>query len=69
MSATDTVLPPPAARLFFGVPVDEPLRRYLPRRLRAPTVLPTNAPIPRIGERVHLTSISAWDVVLGPWSA
>ncbi len=38
------------------------LRKYLPRRLRAPAVLPNNVPTPELGEHVYLTPSSPWIV-------
>ena len=43
----------------------------LPRRSRAPQYLPVNAPLPRKGEIIYLTSTSAWGVhgVVHEWIA
>jgi hypothetical protein len=43
--------------------------RLMPRRSRAPKVLPLYAPLPRAGELIYLSSTSAWRVegVLHEW--
>lgn len=42
------------------IPDDQ--RRYLPRRRNMPSCLPPQAPLPRQGEVVYLSSSSAWGV-------
>ena len=43
----------------------------MPKRRRAPPYLPPEAPIPRVGEIVYLSSSSAWVVfsVIHEWRA
>jgi hypothetical protein len=45
----------------FCIPDDQ--ERFLPGRRRAPRHLPPDAPMPRVGEIVYLSSSSAWLVV------
>lgn len=44
--------------------VPEDQQAHLPKRRRAPTTLPTHAPLPRQGEVIYLSSSSAWGVEL-----
>jgi hypothetical protein len=46
--------------IHFCIPDDQ--ERHLPRRRRAPAVLPREVPLPRVGELVYLSSTSAWVV-------
>lgn len=52
----------PSVRVHFCVPDDQ--EPHLPKRRRAPQYMPPNAPLPRIGEVVYLSSTSAWRVNL-----
>jgi len=56
-------------RTVFCVPEDQ--EKFLPKRRRAPAHLPVNAPLPRQGEVVYLSSSSAWAVsmVIHQWHA
>lgn len=44
--------------------VSEHLIPHLPDYRAAPTMLPLNAPVPRIGEVIYLSSTSAWMVYM-----
>jgi hypothetical protein len=48
--------------IHLCVPDDQ--RQHLPKRRRAPHQLPANAPLPRVGEVLYLSSSSAWAVEL-----
>jgi hypothetical protein len=61
MANTDYSLQP-RIEVHLCVPDDQ--LRHLPRRRRAPEYLPPNAPLPRAGEVVYLSSSSAWGVAL-----
>lgn len=52
----------PTVRVHLCVPDDQ--EAFLPRRRRAPPYLPANAPLPRKGEVIYLSSSSAWRVSL-----
>ena len=56
-----------AVQVQLCVPNDQ--EAHVPKRRRAPQFLPPNAPLPRIGEVIHLSSTSAWRVslVLHEW--
>lgn len=45
--------------------------RYLPKRVRAPDVLPDGAPLPRQGDVIYLSPSSAWAVqmVIHEWDS
>lgn len=47
--------------ICFCVPEDQEF--FLPKRRRAPGHLPPEAPLPRTGEYVYLSSSSAWQVM------
>jgi hypothetical protein len=49
-------------QVHLCVPEDQ--QRYLPKRRRAPAHMPPNAPIPRQGEVIYLSSTSAWGVAM-----
>jgi len=49
-------------RVHLCIPEDQ--KPHLPRRRHAPAYLPANAPIPRQGEVVYLSSSSAWGVAM-----
>jgi len=52
----------PSIEVHLCVPDEQ--RRFLPRRRRAPEYLPPNAPLPRAGEVVYMSSTSAWGVTM-----
>ncbi len=57
--------PPPAEPRTYveaHLCVPESQTKYLPKRRRAPHFLPPNAPLPRMGEVIYLSSSSAWGV-------
>lgn len=58
LGATDS----PRIEIHLCVPDDQ--ERHLPKRRRAPHFLPVNAPLPRRGEVIYLSSSSAWKVEL-----
>lgn len=49
-----------AVRVHLCIPDDQ--EQFLPRRRRAPTVLPPHAPMPSRGDVIYLSSSSAWGV-------
>jgi hypothetical protein len=49
-------------RVHLCVPEDQ--KRHLPKRRRAPAELPPEAPLPRQGEVIYLSSSSAWGVAM-----
>ena len=51
--------------------VPEDQERHLPKRRRAPHVLPATAPLPREGEVIYLSRNSAWlvQMVIHDWVA
>jgi hypothetical protein len=51
---------PLSIRPHFCIPADQEV--LLPKRRRAPVTLPAEAPLPRVGEVVYLSSTSAWTV-------
>lgn len=53
---------PTARTVHLCVPDDQ--ERYLPKRLRAPMVLPPDIPMPRVGEVIYLARNSAWAVAM-----
>lgn len=57
----------PRVEIHFCVPTHQ--QKLLPARHRAPELLPTTAPIPRMGEVIYLSSSSAWGVsmVIHEW--
>jgi hypothetical protein len=57
----------PTVEIHLCVPDDQ--QRHLPKRRRAPNPLPPNAPLPRTGEVLYLSSSSAWAVeqVIHEW--
>lgn len=56
-------------QIHLCIPDDQ--TRHLPKRRRAPAYLPTNVPLPRVGEVLYLSSSSAWAVamVIHDWQA
>jgi hypothetical protein len=78
-AAMNQSMPPPtephqarrADHLTIHLCVPDDQARYLPRRRRAPLVLPTTAPLPRQGEVIYLSPQSAWGVtmVIHEWHA
>lgn len=54
----------PSATVVVRLCVGGHDERHIPRRRTAPQVLPNNAPLPRIGEVIYLSSTSAWGVEL-----
>lgn len=53
---------PLAIRIHLCVPDHE--EHLLPKRRRAPILVPHAAPLPRVGEVVYLSSSSAWSVTM-----
>lgn len=53
-----------SAKVDVHLCVPDDQERYLPKRRRAPQYLPPNAPLPRKGEVIYLSSTSAWGVNL-----
>jgi len=51
-----------SVQIHLCVPDDQ--TRFLPKRRRAPAYLPHNAPLPREGEVIYLSSTSAWGVAM-----
>ena len=51
-----------AVQIHFCVPEHE--EHLVPKRRRAPLLMPLEAPLPRIGEVVNLSSTSAWSVTM-----
>lgn len=56
--------PPKPAHVQVCLCVPDDQHRHLPKRRRAPTALPLNAPLPRQGEVIYLSSSSAWGVTM-----
>ena len=56
-------------KIHLCVPDDQ--EHLLPKRRRAPIYLPSDAPLPRRGEVIYLSSSSAWGVsmVIHEWRA
>ena len=56
-----------AVSALFCVPEDQ--LHFLPKRIKAPDVLPLDVPIPRHGEVIYLSPSSAWVVqtVIHEW--
>lgn len=52
----------PEVRIHLCIPDDQ--EQHLPARRRAPRYLPLNAPLPRQGEVIYLSSSSAWGVTM-----
>lgn len=59
--------PLPDVRVHLCIPEDQ--KKFLPRRRVAPAYHPANAPLPRQGEVIYLSSSSAWGVsmVIHEW--
>lgn len=55
---------PPGVRVTRHLCVPDDQERHLPKRRRAPQFLPPEAPMPRQGEVLYLSSSSAWAVEL-----
>jgi hypothetical protein len=53
---------PVSVRIHLCIPDDQ--ERHLPKRRRAPLYLPVDAPLPRHGEVIYLSSTSAWGVIM-----
>lgn len=54
----------PAVNIAIHLCIADDQQRWLPKRRRAPHNLPANAPLPRMGEVIYLSSSSAWAVVM-----
>lgn len=52
----------PLIEIHLCVPEDQ--EAHLPQRRRTPQFLPLNAPLPRKGDVIYLSSTSAWGVEL-----
>lgn len=63
----DTAVPRTQVEIHLCIPDDQ--ERHLPKRRRAPRLLPNDAPMPRTGEVIYLSSSSAWIVrmVIHEW--
>jgi hypothetical protein len=59
----------PEVKVHLCIPEDQ--ERFLPKRRKAPPYLPPEAPLPRHGEVIYLSSSSAWGVamVIHDWLA
>jgi hypothetical protein len=53
---------PPKIEMHICIPDDQ--AKYLPKRRRAPALLPSAAPLPRQGEVIYLSPSSAWGVAM-----
>ena len=51
---------PVTVTVHLCVPDDQ--AAHVPKRRRAPDVLPTGVPLPRVGELIYMSSSSAWVV-------
>lgn len=50
---------PPQVHVVFTIPDDQ--AQFAPKRRRAPQLM-EDIPLPRVGEKVHLSSTSSWSV-------
>jgi hypothetical protein len=60
--AAPTLADPLSVEIHLCVPDHE--EHLMPRRRRAPLMLPLAAPLPRIGEVVNLSTTSSWHVTM-----
>lgn len=58
----ESAISKPEVRIHLCIPADQ--ERHLPVRRRAPAYLPIDAPLPRQGEVIYLSSSSAWGVTM-----
>ena len=61
-TASSTAMPPThtTVSVHLCVPADQ--TRHLPRKRRAPDILPSDAPLPKQGDVLYLSATSAWGV-------
>lgn len=67
MTSPSAIPEPTEVQIHLCIPEDQ--ERHLPKRRRAPLLLPRDVPLPRIGEVIYLSSSSAWTVsfVIHEW--